>query len=206
MTTVAVSIGVWACVASLLDPLGRLIRRSGPPLTRAHWGMCIAHFGIGVFLLGATVASVYNFETDVSMRAGDRFEARGYEIVLRSVRQVEGPNYVADEGEFELRKDGQLISVLTSQQRMYNVQRSAMTEAAIDARFTRDVFVALAQPLGDGAWSVRVQVKPLIRFIWFGALIMAIGGFVAITDRRYRGTVPTASTAPTPAAPAAERA
>jgi cytochrome c-type biogenesis protein CcmF len=206
MTAVAVTIGIWVCATALLDPFIRIVRRSGPPMTRAHWGMCIAHLGVGVFVLGATVASAFNFETDVSMRPGERVAAGGYEFVLRSVRQVEGPNYMADEGEFELRKDGRLISVLTSQQRYYNVQQSAMTEAAIDARLARDVFVALAQPLGDNAWSVRLQVKPLIRFIWLGALIMAIGGGIAISDRRYRERAREQSAAKTAAIPAAEGA
>jgi cytochrome c-type biogenesis protein CcmF len=189
LTAIAVGVGVWVCATALLDPFMRIVRRSSPPLTRAHWGMCIAHFGVGIFVIGATVASAYNFETDVSMRPGDRVEAGGYEFVLRSVRQIEGPNYMADEGEFELYRNDRLVSVLTSQQRYYNVQQSPMTEAAIDARLARDVFVALAQPLGDNAWSVRLQVKPLIRFIWLGALIMAIGGGLAITDRRYRERV-----------------
>ncbi|HLF11808.1 MAG TPA: heme lyase CcmF/NrfE family subunit, partial [Gammaproteobacteria bacterium] len=186
MTVVGVTIGLWVCVTSLLDPVVRLIRRSGPQLTRAHWGMCVAHFGVGVFILGATVATAYNLEIDVAARPGDRLEAGGYEFIFRGLREFEGPNFIADEAEFELRDDGQLIAVLTPQTRIYRVQTAPMTEAAIDVRMGRDVFVALGQPLGDNAWSVRIQVKPLIRFVWFGCLIMALGGGLTLTDRRYR--------------------
>ena len=140
--------------------------------------MCLAHFGVGVFILGATMVSAYNVETDVPARPGDRFEVGGYEILFRSVRPVEGPNFSAEEGEFELRKDGSVVSVLASQQRVYRVQQTPMTEAAIDTRIGRDVFVALGEPLGDNAWSVRIQVKPLIRFLWLGAVLMVLGGLV----------------------------
>ena len=186
LTLVAAAIGFWVCAAALLDPLRKWVLKQGAPLTRAQLGMCLAHFGVGVFILGATVVSAYTVETDVPARAGDRFELGGYEIVFRGVRPVEGPNYVAQEGEFELRKDGRVVNVLASQQRTYNVQQSAMTEAAIDTRLGRDVFIALSKPLGDDAWALHMQVKPLIRFLWVGALLMALGGLVAITDRRYR--------------------
>jgi cytochrome c-type biogenesis protein CcmF len=186
LTGLAAVIGVWVCVAALLDPIRKLLNRASPPLTRAQLGMCLAHFGVGVFILGATMVSAYNIETDLPARPGDRFEVGGYEIVFRGVRSVEGPNFMADEGEFELRKNGQLVKVLASQQRVYRVQQSAMTEAAIDSRIGRDVFIALGEPLGDNAWSIRIQVKPLIRFLWLGTLLMALGGVLAITDRRYR--------------------
>jgi cytochrome c-type biogenesis protein CcmF len=151
--------------------------------------MCLAHFGVGVFMLGATIASAYNFESDFSARPGDRIESGGYEFVFNGVRGFEGPNFVADEGEFDLRADGELISVLRPQVRTYRVQQEPMTEAAIDSTVLRDVFVALGEPLGDDAWSVRLRVKPLIMLLWLGSGLMALGGFIAITDRRYRVAV-----------------
>jgi cytochrome c-type biogenesis protein CcmF len=206
MTAVSVTIGLWVCVTALLDPVMRLIRRGGPSLTRAHLGMCVAHLGVGVFILGATIASAYNLEVDLSARPGESLTAGGYEFVFRNIRTVEGANFVADEGEFELRKDGRLISVLTPQKRIYRVQPTPMTEAAIDVGMTRDVFVALGEPLGDSAWSVRLQVKPLIRFVWLGALIMALGGLLAISDRRYRQTArEPVAVGKTPVVPATER-
>jgi cytochrome c-type biogenesis protein CcmF len=187
LTVLAVSIALWVCASSLLDPARRLVFRTGAPLTRGQVGMCLAHFGVGVFMLGATVASAYNFERDFAARPGDRIEAGGYELVFNGMREVQGPNFVADEGEFELRDDeGGLVAVMKPQIRTYRVQASAMTEAAIDANGLRDVFVALGEPLGDDAWSIRLRIKPLIGFLWLGAGFMALGGLVAITDRRYR--------------------
>ena len=112
LTVLAISIALWVCASALLDPVRRLVFRTGAPLTRGQIGMCLAHFGVGVFMLGATVTSAYNFESDFSARPGDRIEAGGYEFVFNGVRGVQGPNFVADEGEFELRDDGELISVL----------------------------------------------------------------------------------------------
>jgi cytochrome c-type biogenesis protein CcmF len=125
-------------------------------------------------------------ETDAAARPGESREVAGYEFIFRDIRQVQGPNYEAVEGEFEVRRNGRLETILTSQKRIYRVQTSPMTESAIDAGWTRDLYLALGDDLGEGAWSLRVQYKPLVRFIWLGALIMALGGLIAITDPRYR--------------------
>ena len=132
------------------------------------------------------MTSSYSIETDAAAVPGDRREVGGYEFIFRGIRNVEGPNYQAVEGEFEVRRDGRLVSVLHPQKRVYRVQQSPMTETAIDAGWRRDLLVALGDPLGEGAWSLRVQYRPLIRFIWMGAIIMALGGLVALTDPRYR--------------------
>jgi cytochrome c-type biogenesis protein CcmF len=186
LTVLALSIALWVCISSLLDPVRRLVLRSGAPLTRGQLGMYLAHFGVGVFMLGATIASAYNLERDFGARPGERIQAGGYEFVFNSMRQVEGPNFTADEGEFELRRDGEPLGVLRPQIRTYRVQTAPMTEAAIDSNLFRDVFVALGEPLGDNAWSIRLRVKPMIAFLWFGSGLMALGGLIAITDRRYR--------------------
>jgi cytochrome c-type biogenesis protein CcmF len=189
LTVLSVSIGLWVCASSLLDPLRRLVFRTGAPLTRGQLGMYLAHFGVGVFMLGATVASAYKVEVDVSARPGDTVEVGGYDFVFKGIRKVDGPNFVADEAEFELRDAGTLVAVLTPQIRAYQVQTEPMTEAAIDSNGVRDVFVALGEPLGDNAWSLRLQVKPLIGFLWLGSGLMVLGGLLAITDRRYRVAV-----------------
>ena len=186
LTIVAVAAGIWVCASALLDPVRKLVLRTGAPLTRGHLGMCLAHFGVGVFILGATMASTYNLETDVGAKPGDTVKAGGYEFLFRGVHRVQGPNFVADEGEFELRRDGSLVTVLTPQKRVYRVQQNPMTEAAIDTKPMRDVFLALGEPLGNDAWSLRIQVKPMMNFLWFGSVFMALGGILAITDRRYR--------------------
>jgi cytochrome c-type biogenesis protein CcmF len=108
--------------------------------------------------------------------------------MLRSLQNVQGPNFQALEGEIEVRRNGEFVTGLRPQKRTYLVQQSPMTEAGIDAGWNRDLFVALGDPLGADAWSVRLQYKPMIRFIWLGAFVMALGGIVAASDRRYRLT------------------
>ena len=184
MTTVGVVAGLWIVASSLRDVLPQWRNRRRLP--RAHWGMLVAHIGLGLFVLGVTVTSSYNVEMDESIRPGESLALDRYTLTFVGVRNVEGPNYQAIEGEFELRRDGQLINTLTPQKRVYRVQKSPMTEASIDSGWVRDVFVAMGDDLGGGAWSVRLQYKPMIRFIWFGALVMALGGLLATTDRRYR--------------------
>jgi cytochrome c-type biogenesis protein CcmF len=188
LTMVGVMVGLWVVISSLFDPVRRALS-SGPsstPFSRAQWGMTFAHLGVGVFILGATITSSYTVETDRSAREGDRWELFGYEFVFRDVRNFDGVNYRATEGEFEVRRNGRLVTVMTPQKRTYLVQQNPMTEAAIDSGWTRHLFIALGDPLGDGAWSLRIQYKPLIRFIWLGPLIMAFGGLLAASDLRYR--------------------
>ena len=105
---------------------------------------------------------------------------------MRELRNVDGPNYSAIEAVVEIRRDGEHLATVRPQKRQYLVQKNWMTEAGIYATWNRDLFVALGDQLGNGAWSVRVQYKPMIRFIWFGAIIMALGGLIAVSDRRYR--------------------
>jgi cytochrome c-type biogenesis protein CcmF len=188
LSTIGIAIGLWVIASSLIDPVTRLLRRGATSVapTRAQWGMYIAHLGVGIFMLGATVTSAFDTELDRGVRPGDTWQAGGYEFAFQGIRNVEGPNYDAVEGEFEVSQDGDLVAVLRPQQRVYRVQTSPMTEAAIDAALHRDVFIALGQSLGDGAWSVRVRVKPLISFLWLGAVVMAFGGLIAVTDKRYR--------------------
>ena len=200
LTVVGTTAAVWIMLAALVEPL-RKIRGDGAGVRmgRAVWGMHIAHFGVGLFALGATVASTYSVETDQSIRIGESVEVAGAEFVLRDLRRVAGPNYEADEGEFEIRRNGTLIGLVAPQKRVYRVQQNAMTEAGIDGRLARDWFVALGEPLGGGAWSVRIQYKPLLRLIWLGALIMALGGGLAALDRRYfrgRASVPAPARQP----------
>ena len=186
LTAIAVATGIWVCLSSMLDPARKLVLRTGAPLTRGHFGMCLAHFGVGVFILGATMASAYKIEADVSAKPGETVKVGSYEFVFRGMKEVQGPNFVAQEGDFELRRGGKLVTLLAPQKRVYRVQQNPMTEAAIDSNPVRDVFVALGEPLGNDAWSLRIQVKPMISFLWFGSGFMALGGILAITDRRYR--------------------
>ena len=187
LLVVGVTAAVWIMVVSLILPIRSWRRAPGAAtMTRSVAGMSIAHFGVGVFVMGVTIVSAFNVEADRSLIVGDKIAVAGYEIELRGLQNVQGPNYRAVEGEVDVRKDGEFVTQLRPQKRTYLVQQSPMTEAGIDAGWNRDLFVALGDPLGNNAWSVRMQYKPLIRFIWLGAFIMAFGGLVAITDRRYR--------------------
>ncbi|MDJ0927958.1 MAG: heme lyase CcmF/NrfE family subunit [Gammaproteobacteria bacterium] len=185
LTAIGVAAGLWLVAASLLDPVRRFFGR-GPRLTHGMVGMQLAHLGLGLFVLGVTVTSSYNVETDLKIKPGETVDVAGYQVRFKQLREVQGPNYSAIQGEMEVLRDGEPVSMLYPEKRIYRVQRSPMTEAGIDARWSRDVFVALGDDLGLNTWSVRIQYKPLIRFIWFGCIVMAIGGIVAVSDPRYR--------------------
>ncbi|HNP64118.1 MAG TPA: heme lyase CcmF/NrfE family subunit [Woeseiaceae bacterium] len=178
---------VWILVSSSIQPLRSIRRAAGTPaIPRSALGMSIAHFGMGIFVLGVTIVSAFGVESDRSLSVGDSVEVAGFQFELRELRDVTGPNYSAIEGVVEIRRNGDYVGTVRPQKRQYLVQKSWMTEAGILPSWNKDLFVALGDQLGGGAWSVRIQYKPMIRFIWIGALIMAIGGLVSVTDRRYR--------------------
>ncbi len=178
---------LWIMLSSLVQPLRSWRRKKGAAgITRSALGMSVAHFGMGVFVLGVTIVSAFSVESDRAMRVGESVDVAGYEFEMQQLRNVEGPNYSAIEALVEIRKDGEFVASVRPQKRQYLVQKSWMTEAGIHASWNKDLFVALGDQLGRGTWSVRIQYKPLIRFIWAGALLMALGGLVAVSDRRYR--------------------
>jgi cytochrome c-type biogenesis protein CcmF len=182
---VGLTLAVAAMLSALSVPFDHLRRRVTIP--RGVLGMSVAHFGVGLFTLGATVASAYQVERDVSLGLGQSANVAGYDFRLTDLRTVEGPNYVAREADVVITDaGGRVITVLHPQKRVYRVQQQPMTEAGIDVSWRRDLFVALGEDLGNGVWSLRLQYKPLIRYLWLGSLCMALGGLVAATDRRYR--------------------
>ncbi len=189
MVGVGLAAGLSCLIAALL-PIFRSIRREPGTsrLPRSMLGMAIAHAGVGVFVIGVTLVSAFSVETDRAMKVGESVDVGGFSFELRELRDVRGPNYAAIEGVIEIRKDGDFIGEVRPQKRQYLVQKNWMTEAGIHARIHRDLFVALGDPIGKDTWSVRIQYKPYIRFIWLGAMIMALGGLVAVSDRRYRRT------------------
>jgi len=153
----------------------------------AFWGMSIAHVGIAVFTVGVALTSVYTIEQTVRMQVNDRHEQGSYSFLLTAIEEVRGPNFTAAEGRFDVTRNAKPVGRITAQKRFYDVRQDTMTEAGIDIGVTRDLFVALGEPLDGGqAWSVRIQTKPFIRWIWLGTVFMAIGGFLAALDRRYR--------------------
>jgi cytochrome c-type biogenesis protein CcmF len=187
LLTVGTIAALWIGATALLHPLRSWRRAPGTPgMTRAVLGMSVAHMGLGLFVLGVTIVSAFSVEADMRMTPGEKVSVAGYEFELRGLRNVEGPNFRALEGEVEVRKNGDFVATLRPQKRTYLVQQNPMTEAGIHTGWNRDLFVALGDPLGNDAWSVRLQYKPMIIFIWLGAFVMAVGGVVAASDRRYR--------------------
>ncbi len=150
------------------------------------YGMTLAHLGIAVFLTGVVLSGGYSEEKVVRLTPGESVALADYAIVLKGVTEVQGPNYVAREGDFRVLRKGRETAELKPQKRIYQVQRNTMTEAAIDPGLTRDLYVALGEPLDQGAWTVRAYYKPFIRWIWLGGLLMMAGGACAAADRRYR--------------------
>jgi len=186
-----ISLFTWIVGSSLLNLYKRVENKSNKltalttvPLN--FYGMFLAHIGVAVFMMGATFTSHYSEEKDIRMKPGDTLDMAGYNFQFKGATEVTGPNYRAQEGTIVVRQNDEELTTLKPQKRLYLVQRSPMTEAAIDASLNRDLFIAMGEPLGNGEWSIRIQYKPLIRWIWLGTIIMALGGLLALSDKRYR--------------------
>ena len=188
-------LAAWVLLAGVRD-IGDKTRHKGlvkglRSLTRSYWGMQIAHLGIAVCALGVVLSSQNSAERDLRLAPGESMELAGYQFIFDGAQHFEGPNFTSDKGTVRVIRNGKQVSVLHPEKRLYTVQSSMMTEAGIDAGFTRDLYVALGEPLGDGAWAVRVHVKPFVRWIWLGGLLTGFGGLLAALDRRYRVKVKT---------------
>ena len=158
------------------------------------YGMTLAHIGIAVFLVGVVLSSHYSEEKIVRLAPGDTAQLGPYQFIFKGVTGIAGPNFKAQEGAFLVQTNGETIATLNPQKRIYTVQRNTMTEAAIDPGLTRDLYVALGEPMDGAAWSVRIYYKPFIRWIWLGGLLMMAGGLCSVSDRRYRITAFTPDT------------
>ena len=148
--------------------------------------MMVAHLGIAAFCFGVVMVKTYEVERDVKMSVGDTTTVRGYTFTFGGVTERQGPNYMAMQGQMQVARNGGAPIEMRPEKRVYRVQQNPMTEAAIDAGVTRDLYVSLGEQVEGGAWIVRVYVKPFIDWIWGGCLLMALGGLLAVSDRRYR--------------------
>jgi cytochrome c-type biogenesis protein CcmF len=155
-------------------------------IPRAMAGMMLAHVGVAVFVFGVTMVGTYDIERDVAMQPGDSTTVNGYKFTFVGVQDVRGPNYEAARGHLEVTRDGQPVADMYPEKRIYRVQRNPMTEAAIESRVYGDLYIQLGEVISGGTWLVRIWVKPFVSWIWFGCLLMGLGGMLAITDRRYR--------------------
>ncbi|MCL6415546.1 heme lyase CcmF/NrfE family subunit [Aestuariirhabdus sp. Z084] len=187
----AMTLVFWVVLVTLQDMLNRTRNKSGiwarvRSLKPVYWGMVLGHLGLAAAILGAVLTSYYTIERDLRMEPGDTITLHDYSFKFVGARHLVGPNYEGDEGVFEVYRDGELYTQMTPEKRIYNVSQMPMTEAAIDAGLNRDLYLAMGEPLGDGAWAVRVQYKAFVRWIWLGGLLMTFGGLLAACDRRYR--------------------
>ena len=198
--SLAASVGLWMAywiVGSVLTDLWERTRPHGTSrmeswrklrqLPRALVGMLIAHLGVAAFCFGVSMVKTYELERDVVMAVGDSTTVQGYTFTFKGVRDIQGPNYTAARGHLTVSRDGNVVTEMYPEKRVYRIQQNPMTEAAISPGVTRDLYVSLGEPVDGGAWVVRVYVKPFIDWIWGGCLLMALGGVLAVADRRYRG-------------------
>ena len=195
LSIVGVVLGVWVIVSSLFDPIDRLRRKLSLP--RAIIGMTIAHVGLGVCVIAISTVESYTVERDVALGAGETVALGRYAYRFDSLQPVEGPNYDGVRAQVTVLRDGKQMAVLHPEKRNYWVQRSVMTEAGIHSRWNMDLFAALGEDLQGGRWSVRAQLRPLIDYVWLAAGLMALGGALAASDRRYRSRQSAESAAST---------
>ncbi|MBC8029557.1 MAG: heme lyase CcmF/NrfE family subunit [Pyrinomonadaceae bacterium] len=153
--------------------------------SRSYYGMQLAHLGVAVFVVGVTMVTGYQTEQDVRMDIGDTVNAGGYSFRFNGVTNVPGPNYRAARAEIDVSRNGEVVNKMYPEKRTYLSTENVMTETAIDSGLFRDLYVSLGEPVSGGAWSVRVYYKPFVGWIWGGAVLMALGGGLALTDRRY---------------------
>jgi cytochrome c-type biogenesis protein CcmF len=155
-------------------------------LGNSHWAMTLGHAGFAIMLIGITMTQNFSIERDVKLSVGESVRFENYDFHFDAVNDLQGKNYGGIVGLFTVKYGKETVAIMEPEKRIYTVQKTAMTEAAIDSGFTRDLYIAMGEVLPDGAWSVRVYYKSFIRWIWFGPLMMALAGVLVIFDRRYR--------------------
>ena len=188
------ALAVWIALTGLLS------LRKRPKGSRAYLGMVLAHLGVAVFVVGVTLVKGYESDKDVKIRAGETVELAGYVFRFDGVSRVQGPNYSSAQAKVEVTRSGKPVVIMYPEWRVYTVQEQVMTEAAINSGLTRDLYVSLGDPLDDrGTWLLKVQHKPFVDWIWIGCFIMALGGVLAASDRRYRFSTRAAKMAEVPA-------
>jgi cytochrome c-type biogenesis protein CcmF len=183
LTALGIALAV-AVAGSVVKHVALRLRAGRPPL--AWWAMQLGHMGIAIFIVGITMVGGWQQEKDVRMEPGDTVVVGGYTFKFNGATQVRGPNYTAMRGDFELSSGTRVIRNLRPEKRTYFSSSMPMTDAAIDAGLTRDVYVSMGEPLDGGAWAVRVYYKPFVDWIWAGCFVMALGGIAALAGRRRR--------------------
>lgn len=191
---VAVFISGWIATALIADVIYRLrhadsISAGVKKLSLSYYAMVIAHLGIAVTLIGIAFSSAYSTMRDMRMEEQQTVKLMDYEFTLQALQQVKGPNYMADEAVILVNYKGKPMSEMHPQKRRYVARASMSTEVALDPGLFRDLYIAMGEPVAEKAWAMRVHVRPFIRWIWLGALMMAFGACLAVMDKRYRKRV-----------------
>jgi cytochrome c-type biogenesis protein CcmF len=190
---VGVALGVWVVGGAKVDlwtrtGRGPIISRIGRlwRLPRADWGKTLAHMGLGITIFGVAALTAWQQEDIRTARIGDKFTVGAWEIELRDVHSEQGPNYVATMAEMVVWRDGAEFATLYPEKRFYPVASMPTTEAAIHNGILRDLYLVIGDPQDDGGYAVRTYIKPFANWIWGGAMLMALGGLVSLSDRRLR--------------------
>jgi cytochrome c-type biogenesis protein CcmF len=190
---IGIFLGLWLVAASVVAVIDRASQVKAPgwgarlrSLPGGFWGMIVAHSGVGVFCIGVASVMTLDVEIDAALGPNQTVTVRDYELRMLTLQEVQGPNYRAIQARIQVSKDGRALFDLLPEKRFYSTTQMVMTEAAIDSGLTRDLYVSLGEVLPDGRWTVKAWVKPYVDWIWAGCFMMAIGGFIAISDRRYR--------------------
>jgi len=186
LTGMGIALATWVVVGLLMQIAIRMKKPGRIPLS--FWGMHLAHLGIAVITVGITMVKSYEVERDVRMGLSDTVTIENYSFELTGVSDVDGPNYKALRGDVKVTKDGKYLEMLYPEKRKYFSSAMPMTEAGIDSGLFRDLYVSLGEPIeGERLqWSVRVFYKPFVSWLWYGAILMVLGGLLAVSDRRYR--------------------
>lgn len=195
LALMGVFLGFWVLTTTCYELYLRATHRHSlvtglSKLGYSHWAMSIGHAGFAVMIIGITMTQNYSIERDVKLWVGESITFEDYDFHFDAVQDLQGQNYTGSVGVFTVSSDGELVSTMRAEKRIYTVQRMPMTEAAINAGVTRDLYIAMGEVLPDGAWAVRIYYKPFIRWIWFGPVMMGFAGILMMMDRRYRRKKP----------------
>lgn len=191
MAVLGLVLALWIVASTVQELRQRVAKRENKPealvkLGRSHWGMVLGHLGFAVAIIGIALVQNYEVERTVRMSPGDTFAESGYEFRFTELGERQGPNFVSEVATFEIARNGSVIDIVDSEKRFYTIQRQVMTQTALQVSPFRDLYIAMGEELNDGSWAVRIHIKPFVRWIWMGGVIMAIGGLLSASDKRYR--------------------
>jgi cytochrome c-type biogenesis protein CcmF len=201
MTAIGIAAAAWVMLSSIYAVVRLVAKRDAQTallkayakVPKAMYGMLLAHFGMGIFIIGVVFTSSFSDQAEQAVKVGEKLTVAGYDFTLEGVAPAKGPNYDAMRGSVRVEKNEQLLTTLLPEKRIYNVQRNAMTEASIHTGVFADLYVALGEPITRDEWGLRVYYRPFIQWIWLGCLLMALGGIVGALDQRYRAQRKTKS-------------